>query len=197
MLLETRSLPAFLLLGTVASLGVPASLAAGAQQPASQPTSAPVVHRIAYSPFPEIRVDDSCHLLPDPAHPVIAKKKPRLHTDPVICHLESVLSSGHREETIIGNELHRSDVSITEQTYVLQNVTTEPAVFVVQQSVPEGWAVDSDPQPVETVGSTAVFRANAQPGEIVHLHVGLRHTKPLTTKILKKSPLPPTESSGN
>jgi hypothetical protein len=196
-MLEKQFIPALLLLGTAASLGAAGFPAPGSQQPASQPAPVPPVHRIAYSPFPEIRVDESCHLLPDPLHPVIGKKKPRLYTDPVICHLESMASSGHREETIVGNELHRSDVRITEQTYVLQNVTEQPAVFVVEQAVPQGWAVDSDPQPVKTIGSTAVFRADAQPGEIVYLHVGLRHTKPLPTKILKKSPLPAAESSGS
>jgi hypothetical protein len=115
----------------------------------------------------------------------------------MICHLESVLTSEHTEETIVGNELRRSNVRVTEQTYVLQNVTTDPAIFVVEEPVPAGWHVDSDPQPTETNGLTAVFRVHAQPGEIVHLHVGLRHTKPLPTKLIKASPLPAAGSTVN
>lgn len=53
--------------------------------------------------------------------------------------------------------------------YLLQNVTAEPVIFVVEQLVSEGWQVDSDPQPTEMVGATALFRVHAQPGETVRL----------------------------
>jgi len=195
-MLKTISFPTFLLLGTVAFPGIAASQAASAQQAAAQP-DAPVVHRAPYSKFKEVYVDQGCRLLPDPAHRVPGNKKPRLHSDPVICHLESVLSSNHREETLAGNELRRSDISITEQTYVLQNITTEPAIFVVEEFVPHGWVVDSYPPPAEIVGPTALFRVHAQPGEIVRLHVGLRHTRPLSTKIVRTSPLAPPEPNAN
>ncbi len=123
-----------------------------------------------------IYVDRRCALLPDPAS--TGKKKPRL--DPVICHLETINHSSHREETQVGNELERRNVDIEEQEYVLQNVTTKQIVFVVEQPVAKGWTVDSDPQPTEMQGTTAIFRVYAQPGEIVRLHVGVRRTKTLS-----------------
>jgi hypothetical protein len=101
------------------------------------------------------------------------------------------------EEAIAGNAMQRNWVSITEQEYLLQNVTTAPVAFVVEQFVPQGWRVDSDPQPTQIVGPTALFRVYAQPGEIVRLHVGLRHTKPLRTKLIKASPLAPAGSASN
>jgi hypothetical protein len=44
--------------------------------------------------------------------------------------------------------------------------------------------VDSDPQPAEMEGSTAVFRVYAEPGEIVRLHVGVRRTTELKPKTI-------------
>jgi hypothetical protein len=182
--MKMRIPPAFLILGTATALG---AFAAATQQP-TQSTLAPLPARIPYSPFKQIHVDDGCRILPDPAVPVAGKKKPRPRTDPVICHLETVLSSNHLEETIVGSELRRSKVHVNEQTYVMQNITTEPVVFVVQQFVPQGWVVDSDPQPVAMEGQVAIFQANAQPGEIVQMHVGMRLTTPLRTRVVKTSP---------
>jgi hypothetical protein len=173
------------------ALAVPQPLAA---QAASQPSTAPVAHRIPYSRLLEIHVDQECHILPPTSQPPGAKR-PRLHKDPLICHLESVAESNHVEETIAGNQVRRSDVRIQEQTYVLQNVTTDPTTFVVEQFVPQGWMVDSDPQPTKMDGPTAVFQVSADPGQTVQLHVGLRHTKPLRTKFIKVSVL--TQSGSN
>lgn len=127
----------------------------------------------------QIYVDERCGLLPDPALAAAGPKKPRVRWDPVICHLESVNHSSHREETVAGNELARRDVEVDEQEYVLQNVTMKALAFVVEQRVEKGWAVDSDPRPAEMRGDTAIFRVNAEPGEIVRLHVGVRHAKEL------------------
>jgi hypothetical protein len=187
-MVSTRFFPAFLLVGTLASLGAANPQASGLPQTAPQPPATPAVHRAPYSPFKEIHVDESCRLLPRPAQPAYSKKKPRLRTDPVICHLEAIAKSQHMEERIVGNEMLRNNVSITEQTYVLQNITEETAIFAVEQPVPQGWVVDSDPQPTEMDGPTAVFRVYAQPGEIVRLHVGMRRTKPLRSKPVKFSP---------
>jgi len=187
-MLTSRFFLSSLLLGSLATLGtaVPARLAS--QQ---VPSPATQVHRAPYSRYQQIHVDQDCRLLPDPSKPVVGNKKPHLQRDPEICHLDTVLSSNHIEEHITEKAIERNAVSITEQTYVLQNVTDDPAIFVVEQYVPEGWAVDSDPQPINMVGPTAVFRVNAQPGEIVQLHVGLRHSKPLHPKALKASPFSP------
>lgn len=167
-----------------------------AAQSASQPAATPVVHRIPYSRLLEIHVDQDCHILPPAAEPPTTKK-PRLRKDPVICHLESMAESNHVEEAITGNQIRRSKVRIQEQTYVLQNVTTAPVTFVVEQFVPEGWRVDSDPQPAKVDGSTAIFQVNADPGQTVQLHVGLRHTKPLRTKFIKASVSAPSASNRN
>jgi hypothetical protein len=86
----------------------------------------------------------------------------------------------------------REHISISEQEYLLQDVTAGPVIFEVREFVPSQWQVDSDPQPVETVafsgknvGSAAVFRVNAQPGETVRLHVGLRDAKMGKPKVVK------------
>jgi hypothetical protein len=149
--------------------------------------------RPAYPIVQEIHVDQSCRLIVAPAQPVTqgqdsgsnSHKRTRLKKDPVICHLESVNSSEHREEAIVGNELRRNRVEIEELEFVLQNIASDPVIFVVEQPVAKGWEVDSDPQPTEMVGTTALFRVHAAPGEIVHLHVGERHTTPLRTKVIR------------
>lgn len=128
-----------------------------------------------------IYVDQRCGLLPDPAAPA-AGKKPRVRRDPAICHLESTNRSSHREEAVVGTEMLRREVEVDEQEYVLQNVTMKPVAFVVEQPVAKGWTVDSDPQPTEMQGATAIFRVHAEPGEIVRLHVGVRRTTELKPK---------------
>ena len=179
-----------LFLGVVAVLGCLVSRPLEAQQPESTSPSKPAVGRMPYSPFLQIHVDDRCRILPDPDHPLPGKRKQRPSADPVICHLESIASSAHMEESLVGHELRRNWIDITEQEYVLQNIAEDPVIFVVEQYVPQGWVVDSDPQPKQVNGQTAIFLANAKPGEIVHLHVGLRHTKVLRTKQVKVSRRP-------
>lgn len=152
------------------------------QQQESKPATASAVARIPYSPFREIHVDENCRILPDTSVRLPGKKKTRPYKDSVICHLESVVSSEHLEETIVGSELRRSWVKISEQQYVLQNISVDPAIFVVREFVPTDWFVDSDPQPKQMDGKTAVFMVHADPGEIVRLHVGLRHNRSLRTK---------------
>ena len=123
-----------------------------------------------------IVVDQSCRILPD-SDPAVLGDHNDAFRDPVVCHLESVLASRHIEERISSGD--RSLVRIREHEFILQNVTDSPAVFVVRQAVPEGWSVDSDPQPTTVDGETAVFRVDAEPGQIVRLHVGLRNAIPL------------------
>jgi hypothetical protein len=125
-----------------------------------------------------IVVDQNCSIQPDSA-PAVLGDHAEAFRDSVVCHLESVLASHHVEERISGNDRDRSLVKILEQEFILQNVTADPAVFVVRQDVPENWSVDSDPQPTTMDGSTAIFRVHAEPGQIVRLHVGLRNAVPL------------------
>jgi hypothetical protein len=166
-----------------AVLGLAAAISLGLTQAAGQQSAS----RPDYPIVLEIHVDQSCGLLPDAAHPVAAGKKPRLKRDSTICHLESIHHSEHVEKTVVQNEVRRGRVAVAEQEYVLQDITAGPVVFVVEQSVRKGWIVDSDPQPSETQGSTALFRVHAEPGQIVRLHVGMRHTRPLKTKVLPVS----------
>jgi len=185
-----KILPALFLLGVAASFGATGPPAQSAQ-PASQTVSKTAAARVPYSVFNEIHVDDRCRLLPNPALRSAGGKKPHLRKDPVICHLESLLTSGHMEESMVGNEVHRSWVSIREQEYVLQNIAPVSKQFIVEQFVPNGWVVDSDPQPGEMAGATAIFRVQAEPGQVVRLHVGIRRTKALRPKLIgMRSPAP-------
>ncbi len=157
-----------------------------------------LAQRQSYPILQEILVKQNCAILLAPADAAPGKTKAKFERDSTICHLEAVNSSQHTEEAIDGNELHRSRVDVMEQEYVLQNIAGDPVIFVVEQNVPKGWQVDSDPQPGELIPAAAgdskldkvaVFRVHAAPGEIVHLHVGERHTTPLKTKVLKSAAL--------
>jgi hypothetical protein len=150
-----------LLLASAMSLGV-TGCHRNLQQPASQ-----LAPRAALK---EIHVNQKCQILEGHDDGVGS-----LRTDPAICHLDFVHTSQHFEKTAKdGNNV----VTISEWEYLLQNVTAEPVIFVVEQPVPEGWQVDSDPPPAAMAGSTALFRVNAQPGQIVRLHVGEQHAYP-------------------
>jgi hypothetical protein len=168
-----------------------------APKPALQSKVKPVIARLPDSALKEIHVDELCRLLPYDTRQDAGEKQSLLRSDPLTCHLEDILASGHIEETVTGNQLRRNWVNVVEQTYVLQNMTIEPKTFVAEQFVPQGWVVDSDPQPTEIAGTTASFRVYAQPGEIVRLHVGLRLTSPLPAALLKTIPLAPAEIKCN
>jgi hypothetical protein len=127
------------------------------------------------SPRLTIVVDKSCLIQPE-SDPSVVGDHDDAFRDGAICHLESVLSSSHVEEKIRDGERSHFLVRIAEQEYVLANPTDWPAVFIVRHNVPENWAVDSDPQPFSMDGSTAVFQVNAEPGQIVRLHVGMRRS---------------------
>lgn len=138
----------------------------------------------------KIYVDQDCAILPDLNHALNPNQKMELKYDPVICHVEGAANSEHREEKAIGAELDRSRVDVREQEFVLENITMKPVVFNVLIRVGKGWVVDSDPQPKEMHGDIAVFEAHASAGEIVHLHVGVRHTKDLKPKPLPSPTAP-------
>lgn len=183
--------------GLGAVLAVGATMAA-AQRPAYQPAhaAAPAAAAAAAAAVKEIYVDEKCRLLPDPASVVPGKKlKPKKDWD--ICHLEAVFDTHHRAETVVGNELQRADVEVYEQQYVLQNVYTEPVAFLVEQPVAKGWTLESDPPPVRVAGHVATFRAMAQPGEIVRLHVGMRYTESLKPKVLRPGAQAPARPAPN
>lgn len=158
------------------ALSVPAIAQQPSPRPAYDGSGAPDVAR-------EIHVDGNCRIVPDAAHP-LPHQKPHPFRDSTICHLEATNNSEHMEERISGNQLQRAWVRISEQTFVLQNITNDHIVFVVEVTMPNGWTVDSDPQPNRYDGNVAVFPVHAQPGEIVQLHVGMRHASPLKPRTI-------------
>ena len=161
----------------VLALCVAACCPASAQQ---APQAAPPQRRQYYS-FNEIHIDQDCRILPDPAH-APPGKKPKPYSDSAVCHLEHVFESEHVEERIQGDQLLRWRVEIHEHEFVLQDISDAPVTFVVEQVIPRNWTVDSDPQPKQMIGQTAFFPVIVQPGQIVRLHVGMRHETPLRGK---------------
>jgi hypothetical protein len=143
----------------------------------SQPISQSLSNSTAPALLQEIHVDQQCHVLGTKVAGVPASGSQSAN---LICHLESVFTSQRTEETIKDGVPIRNLVSISEQEYLLDNVTSGPVVFVVEQPVPKNWRIDSDPQPTQMVGTTAIFRVNAEPGQIVRLHVGESHSVPVS-----------------
>ena len=92
------------------------------------------------------------------------------------CRLESVKTTQHRETEIVDNNPQHVLATVQEQEYLLHNLTGEPVAFIIEHRVPRGWKIDSDPQPNSVANSTAIFRAVAQPGQTVRLHVGMKTT---------------------
>ena len=125
------------------------------------------------APRIQIVVDQSCLIQPE-SDPAIMGDHITAFSDSAICHREAVFSSRHIEEKITDGVQSHFLVRIAEQEYLLENPTDKPTVFVVRQNVPANWTVNSDPRPARMDGSMAVFEVNAEPGQVVRLHVGLR-----------------------
>jgi hypothetical protein len=131
------------------------------------------------APLKEIHVDRRCKILLDESDALSDLTEADLRNDHAICHLESVLTSHHVEEALRDGVMVRNKITVKEQEYLLQNVTSAPVTFVVEHVLPDDWKVDSDPQPVKIVDNKAFFRVNAEPGQIVRLHVGEHHADPI------------------
>lgn len=166
-----------LFVATLAATSALAQQPRDANRPAYDGSASPDTPR-------EIHIGQDCRILPGPTQ-LIPGKKDKPFSDSTICHLESVLNSQHMEEKIVGSQLYRSRVRIAEQEYVLQNIAVYPVVFVVEHAVSADWVIDSDPQPAAIENDIAVFPVHADPGRIVRLHVGLRHTQPLKTREIR------------
>jgi hypothetical protein len=140
-----------------------ASYSSGAGAPASSPE------------INEIHIDQFCRVL-TPGRPSSAHPNPvaRYRYNSIVCHLEGSNASSHWEQTTQNGASKRIHVIVHEHEFILQNVTSEPVTFVVEQPLLKGWSIDSDPQPDAMLGSTAIFRVIAQPSQIVRLHVGER-----------------------
>jgi hypothetical protein len=162
-------------LSGAAWLGI--GIALGFGHPLAFPQSSPPAQ--PQSPLKEIHVDRKCKILLDESDALAGLTEADLRNDHAICHLESVLTSHHVEEALRDGAMLRNNVTVKEQEYLLQNITSEPVTFVVEHVLPDDWNVDSDPQPVKTVDNKAFFRVNADPGQIVRMHVGEHHADPI------------------
>jgi hypothetical protein len=131
------------------------------------------------APLKEIHVDRSCKILQDESDALSDYTDLDLRNDRAICHLESVLKSQHIEESLRDGVRQCDKITVKEQEYLLQNVTSARVTFVVEHALSEDWTVDSDPQPVKVADNAAFFRVNAEPGQIVRLHVGEHHADPI------------------
>jgi hypothetical protein len=130
----------------------------------------------APSATPQIYVDDHCQVLDAGTGQFAANVD--------VCHLDGmgVHRSSHVAAKEVDGVVQHSLVNVAEQTYLLQNIHQQPVVFVVAHQVPDGWHVDSDPQPVSVKSGVAIFRVIAQPGQIVRLHVGTAHETPVESE---------------
>ncbi|MGC2635693.1 MAG: hypothetical protein WA294_00840 [Acidobacteriaceae bacterium] len=121
----------------------------------------------------QVYVDDHCQ--------VLASGSSQFQADADVCHFDGagMQRSSHIAAKEVDGIPQHTLVNVAEQTYMLQDIESAPVVFVVAQQVPEGWHVDSDPQPVQVKNNVAIFRVTAQPGQIVRLHVGVAHETPI------------------
>ena len=93
-----------------------------------------------------------------------------------VCHLESQFTANRVKGEVVNGAVQRSVVVVKEQVYLLHNQFERPVVFVVEEPVPEGWAIASIPGPDKMMGNVALFKAVALPGQMVRLHAGEQHT---------------------
>ncbi len=131
------------------------------------------IHRATPSPQ-EIFVTEDCRILTLPGGddlPYTTAKN--------ICHRDSFHNTS------------RGKARIEEHTVSLTNINATPVTFVVSQWL-FGGVIDSIPQPDQIAADTAIFRIHANPGETVHLHIGVRYdpaTSPRRTPPTQNPPL--------
>lgn len=130
-----------------------------AQQPSSVPN--------------EFHVDGYCHI----SEIVNGPKGPvqHIYKDRGICAVDPAHVSSRTETDMNVAQRKRIHVTIREHTFTLHNPTTEAATFVLDQAVPKGWQIDSDPQPNKVVGTVATYLVTVGPRQTVSLHVGERN----------------------
>ena len=140
---------------------------------AAHSVNAQVAPADASSAMQQIYVDDHCQVLDAGTGQFAANAD--------VCHLDGagVQRSSHLAAKEVDGVVRHALVNVAEQTYMLQNIHEQPVVFIVAHQVPDGWHVDSDPQPVTVRNGVAIFRVIAQPGQIVRLHVGTARETPV------------------
>lgn len=123
----------------------------------------------------QIYVDQWCRtFVPDPSS-ANAQSAPRYRSDRYTCHVESPHSSTMREDYVQNGKVKHRWVRIDEKEYLLSGPRDAPVTFYIEQPLPKGGRVDSDPQPVSVENGMAVFQVLAEPGQTVRLHVGIRY----------------------
>jgi len=128
------------------------------------------------NPVDEIHVDDRCRIFSqDRPNPSGAFNKPQFRADPAICFLKGDHQTSHWEQTVYDGVVKRTKVHVHERTYILHNPTNQTVAFIVDWSLPDGWVIDSVPQPISAENNMATFRVYARPNETVNLHIGARH----------------------
>jgi hypothetical protein len=141
-----------------------------AQQPPPQNESIALATTI-----PEVQVDHNCRVLTaGRASADNPNPKPRFRDDDIVCHIEGEHTSSFWENLLVNGKRKHVVVTVQEREYVLQNPGTVPVAYIVDQPLPKGWSIDSDPQPIAINGKDAIFRVVVQPGQLVRLHVGER-----------------------
>jgi hypothetical protein len=118
----------------------------------------------------EIHVTGDCRIY----NKNTADKKPRYFRNPGICHQESQKHLTEAEDTLKDGVMARVTYEINESDYLVHNFTSHPVAFVLDQPLPEGWHVITDPQPIAINDHMATYRVLAQPGQTVRLHTGQR-----------------------
>lgn len=174
--------------------GVPGATPPGSAMAPSAASEAPrvssqapeVAGQAPVAAVPEVHVNQDCLILQDNLDGVRGMSVPGGQmlpgggeSDPVVCHLESKLTSNHVQSTVVNGIVQQSVVVVQQQQYLLQNQFSQPVVFVVEHAVPDGWRVNSFPLPSAIIGKTAIFKVVVQPGQVAGLHVSEQHLIPL------------------
>jgi hypothetical protein len=120
----------------------------------------------------QINVDENCRI--SEVAPHSDGQKEHIYKDNGICQVSGERVSTREETTLDDDRRKHINVTIREHTFALHNPTANAVTFVVQQKVPEGWQIDSDPQPNSVTGTIAAFLVDTDPGQTVNLHVGER-----------------------
>jgi hypothetical protein len=143
--------------------------------------------------FQEIHVNQDCLILQDQVDGIVGVSVPGAkpvgggapgaggersvaQLDLSVCHLDSQLTADRVKGEVVNGAVQRSVVVVKEKDYLLQNSFERPVVFVVEQPVPEGWAIATVPGPDKMLGNVALYKAVALPGQMVRLHAGEQHT---------------------
>jgi hypothetical protein len=121
----------------------------------------------------EIHVDEKCHISEVAPHSDGLKQ--HVYTDRGICSVSGDAVTTRQETDIDDDKRIHRNVTIREHTFALHNPKDDPVTFIVDQKVPEGWQIDSDPLPNSINGADATFLVVVAPGETANLHVGERN----------------------